>query len=173
MEITEETIKAVHGEADAQDLYKELRRSGDFPDYVKRFVFVEDQLLARYALWILTKASDAELSQLQPLLHDLIDLVLQEEDPSVRRMTMTVVERMKMEEEDLRTDFLDFCLEHMVDVEEYPGIQTLCMKLAFRMSRFYPELSGEYHRIVEAMRTDFYKPAVKSLRNRILSGKYK
>ena len=72
------------------------------------------------------------------------------------------------DEEDLRTDFLDFCFEHMVSIEEFPGIQTLCMKLAYRMCSFYPELMGEMKRTLDAMEIEYYKPAVKSLRNRIL-----
>ena len=78
-----------------------------------------------------------------------------------------------MDEDDLRTDFLDFCFERMIDVEEYPGIQSISMKLAFRMCKFYPELTDELKRTLEAMEIEYYKPAVKSIRNRILSGKYK
>jgi len=78
-----------------------------------------------------------------------------------------------MSENDLRTDFLDFCFEHMMDVEEYPGIQSVCMKLTFRMCKFYPELMDELKRTLEAMETDYYKPAVKCVRNRILNGKLK
>ena len=53
------------------------------------------------------------------------------------------------------------------------GIQTLCMKLAYRMCTFYPELMDELKRTLEAMEIDYYKPAVKCLRKRILSGKYR
>ena len=51
--------------------------------------------------------------------------------------------------------------------------QTLCMKLAFRMCTFYPELMDELKRTFEAMEIDYYKPAVKGLRKKILSGKYR
>lgn len=57
----------------------------------------------------------------------------------------------ELREEDLRTDFLDFCLNHMIDPEEYPGIQSLCMKLAYRMAQFYPELMEELLRTVKGM----------------------
>ena len=61
----------------------------------------------------------------------------------------------------------------MVSIEEFPGIQTLCMKLAYCMCTFYPELMDELKRTLEAMEIDYYKPAVKCLRKRILSGKFK
>jgi len=88
-------------------------------------------------------------------------------------LTLNIIERLTLEEDDLRTDFLDFCFEHMVSVEEFPGIQTLCMKLAYRMCTFYPELMDELKRTLEAMEIDYYKSAVKCLRKRILSGRYR
>ena len=123
-------------------------------------------------MWGLTKATNEELSDLQVILNELIDKAMQTENSSVRRLTLNIIERLTLEEDDMRTDFLDFCFEHMVSIEEYPGIQTLCMKLAYRMCTFYPELMDELMRTLEAMEIDYYKPAVKCLRSRILSGKY-
>ena len=47
------------------------------------------------------------------------------------------------------------------------------MKLTYRICCFYPELMGEMKRTLEAMEIEYYKPAVKCLRKRILSGKFK
>ena len=124
-------------------------------------------------MWGLTKAKDNELPELQVIRNELIDQAMQTENSSVRRLTLNIIERLKMDKDDLRTDFLDFCYEHMVSIEEFPGIQTLCMKLAYRMCSFYPELMDELKRTLEAMEIDYYKPAVKCLRKRILSGKFK
>ena len=124
-------------------------------------------------MWGLTKATNEELSDLQVILNELIDKAMQTENSSVRRLTLNIIERLTLEEDDMRTDFLDFCFEHMVSIEEYPGIQTLCMKLAYRMCTFYPELMDELKRTLEAMEIEYYKPAVKCLRKRILSGKFK
>ena len=65
-------------------------------------------------------------------------------------------------------DFLDFCFEHMMKVDEFPGIQSLCMKFAYRMCLFYPELMGELKRTLEAMEIYNYKASVKSLWKKIL-----
>jgi len=110
---------------------------------------------------------------LQEFLNEFIRQAMQTENSSVRRLSLNIIERLPMEEDDLRTDFLDFCLEHMASIEEYPGIQTLCMKLAYRMCQFYPELMDELQRTIEAMEIDYYKPAIKGLRKKILSGKYR
>lgn len=171
MPITEERLRQAFCEGGAQEIYQEVKAEGDFVGFSHRFVFSSDYRVARSALWGLTKADKTELSQLEPMLNDFIDLAMQAENASVRRLSLNIVERLSMAEDDLRTDFLDFCFDRMVSIEEFPGIQAVCMKLAFRMCQFYPELADELRRTLEAMEIDYYKPAVKGVRKRILSGK--
>ncbi len=173
MTITEDRLRQTFSEGGAQEIYQEVKASGDFLGFARQYAFSQDYRVARTALWGLTKASKDELSQLQVILNELIDQAMQTENSSVRRLSLNIIEQLEMSEEDLRTDFLDFCFEHMIDVEEYPGIQSVCMKLAYRMCKFYPELMDELKRTLEAMEIDYYKPAVKCARNRILNGKLK
>ena len=198
MAITSERLKQTFSEGGAQEIYQEVKAAskreqsdacissaereqaraefkatGDFLGFARRYVFDSNYRMARSALWGLTKATNEELSELQVILNELIDQAMQTENSSVRRLTLNIIERLTLDEDDLRTDFLDFCFEHMVSVEEFPGIQTLCMKLAYRMCTFYPELMDELKRTLEVMEIDYYKPAVKCLRKRILSGRYR
>ena len=173
MVITSERLQQTFSEGGAQEIYQEIKSTGNFLGFANQYVFDKDYRVARSALWGLTKASKEELSQLQVILNELIDQAMQTENSSVRRLSLNIVERLEMSEDDLRTDFLDFCFEHMMNVEEFPGIQSVCMKLAYRMCKFYPELMDELKRTLEGMEIDYYKPAVKGVRNKILSGKLK
>ena len=173
MAITEDRLRQTFSEGGAQEIYQDVKANGDFLGFARQYAFSEDYLVARSALWGLTKASKEDLSQLQVIQNELIDQAMKTKNSSVRRLSLNIVERLDMSEDDLRTDFLDFCFEHMIDVEEFPGIQSVCMKLAYRMCKFYPELMDELKRTLEAMEIDFYKPAVKCVRSRILSGKLK
>lgn len=173
MAITSERLNQSFSEGGAQEIYQEIKAKGDFLGFAQRYAFDTDYRVARTALWGLTKAKDEELSELKVIYNELIDQAMQTENSSVRRLTLNIIEKLKMDEDDLRTDFLDFCFEHMVSIEEFPGTQTLCMKLAFRMCTFYPELMDELKRTLEAMEIDYYKPAIKCLRKRIFSGRYK
>ena len=173
METKSERFSLAFSEGGAQEIYQEIKAKGDFLGFAQRYAFDTDYRVARTALWGLTKAKDEELSELKVIYNELIDLAMQTENSSVRRLTLNIIEKLKMDEDDLRTDFLDFCFEHMVSIEEFSGTQTLCMKLAFRMCTFYPELMDELKRTLEAMEIEYYKPAVKCLRKRILSGKFK
>lgn len=173
MIITEERLKQRFTEGGAQEIYLAVKADGNFLDFAHQYAFCADHRVARSALWGLTKASKAELMPLQGLLDPLIEQAMHTSDSSVRRLTLNLVERLSMEEEDLRTDFLDFCFDHMMDVGEYSAIQAVCMKLAFHMCSFYPELMDELKRTIEAMEIDYYKPAVKNVRRKILCGKMK
>ena len=173
MTITKDRLRQTFSEGGAQEIYQEVKASGDFLGFARQYAFSEDHRVARSALWGLTKARKEELSQLQVILNELIDQSMQTENSSVRRLSLNIIERLEMSEEDLRTDFLDFCIEHATDVEEFPGVQAVCMKLAYRMCKFYPELMDELKRTLEAMEIDYYKPAVKGVRNKILNGKMK
>ena len=173
MAITSERLNQTFSEGGAQEIYQEIKAKGDFLGFAQRYAFDTDYRVARTALWGLTKAKDEELSELKVMYNELIDQAMQTENSSVRRLTLNIIEKLKMDEDDLRSDFLDFCFEHMVSIEEFSGTQTLCMKLAFRMCTFYPELMDELKRTLEAMEIDYYKPAIKCLRKRIFSGRYK
>ena len=173
MAITEDRLRQTFSEGGAQEIYQDVKANGDFLGFARQYAFSEDYLVARSALWGLTKASKEDLSQLQVIQNELIDQAMKTKNSSVRRLSLNIVERLDMSEDDLRTDFLNFCFEHMVSIEEFPGIQTLCMKLAYRMCSLYPELMEELKRTLEAIEIDYYKPAVKCLRKRILSGKFK
>ena len=198
MAITSERLQQTFSEGGAQEIYQEVKAASkreqsdacissaereqartefkatdDFLGFARLYVFDSDYRVARSALWGLTKATNEELSELQVILNELIDQAMQTENSSVRRLTLNIIERLTFAEDDLRTDFLDFCFEHMVSIEELPGIQTLCMKLAYRMCTFYPELMDELKRTLQAMEIDYYKPAVKCLRKRILNWQYR
>ena len=157
MPITEDRLRQTFSEGGAQEIYQEVKATGDFLGFAHLYAFSQDYRVARSALWGLTKASKEELSKLQVILNELINQAMLTGNSSVRRLSLNIVERLEMSEDDLRTDFLDFCFEHMIDVEEFPGIQSVCMKLAFRMCKLYPELMDELKRTLEAMEIDYFE----------------
>lgn len=92
------------------EAYAWLKRSGDFVAFVA-LLHDGDTHVARNAAWVLTKATDRELSQLLPALDELIDIALSTSNDSLRRLTLNLIVRLPLTKECLRTDFLDFCLD--------------------------------------------------------------
>lgn len=163
-----ESLKGRYGDDDAFEMLYSLHGQKQFLKFAE-FLFDTDKRVSRNAAWVLTKAIDDELIMVLPMMNKFIDLILTTENSSLRRLTLNIIERLPMKEEDLRADLLDFCLEHMISLDEPPGIQSLCMKVAHKICKFYPELMEELHRTIENMQMEYYSPAIKSVRKRILN----
>ncbi|MBR3413177.1 MAG: hypothetical protein IKG81_10875 [Bacteroidales bacterium] len=134
-------------------------------------LFHPDSRVARNAAWVLTHKTTSEI---QTLPHDpLIELATTTSDTSLRRLVLNLVERQPLDKENLRTDFLDFCLTHMIMLEEPPGVQALCMKLVYRMCSFYPELLHEFYATLNLMQTEHHKPGLTHLIKKYLKQKDK
>ena len=89
--IREERLRQTFSEGGAQEIYQEVKASSDFLGFAHRYVFSEDYLVARSALWGLTKASKEELAQLQVILNELINQAMQTENSSVRRLSLNII----------------------------------------------------------------------------------
>ncbi len=125
------------------------------------YIFNSQSRVARNAAWILTHKPSSELLQLPQ--NRLVDLALTTADTSLRRLVLALIERQGITQENLRTDLLDFCLQHMVMLDEPPGVQALCLKLANQMCGYYPELRHEFAETLNLMEADHYKPGMRHL----------
>lgn len=173
MHINRNDIKGNYSEEFITNICFMVAETGDFLSFVKEYMYDKDPIVVRNALSALSKATDTELSQLNPIKDKLIDMAINCNNSSIRRALLGIILRLRMTEEDVRIDFLDHCLSKMADPDEVPSVQALCMKLAYKMCKFYPELLIELKRTLEAMEISYYTPAVKNVRNKILNNKYK
>ena len=124
-------------------------------------IFDRDNRVARNSAWALTHKPASELV---PLPQDrLVDFALSTPDTSLRRLTLALIERQGIKEEDMRTDLLDFCLQHMMTLDEPPGVQALCLKLAYQMCGYYPELMREFEETLNLMQPEHYKAGMRHL----------
>lgn len=71
-----------------------------------------------------------------------------------------------------RVDFLDFCLERMMSGEELPGVQSLCMKIAYELCRPIPELMQELKTMLAMLEGDLV-PSIQAVRKNILKAMQK
>lgn len=73
-----------------------------------------------------------------------------------RRLSLALLEELTVERKDIRADYLDFCLSKINSQEPY-GIRALCLKQAFALCRFYPELIAELKNEIELI--EFSEPS--------------
>ena len=120
---------------------------------IYQLIFDEDAIVSYQALWVCTHFSKADVEWLSRRQNELIDAAMTCPHSGKRRMLL---------------DFLDFCMERMISREEPPGVQSLCMKLAYQLTRSIPELQQELRTILEIMEPDLLVPAIRSVRKNTL-----
>ena len=81
---------------------------------------------------------------------------------------MTLLERQPFTKEGFRTDYLDFCLEHMAMLEEPYGIRALCMKQAFVQCSLVPELLPELEATLQLMDDNFLSSGLRTAKRNVL-----
>ena len=57
MTITEDRLRQTFSEGGAQEIYQEVKATGDFLGFARQYAFNEDYRVARSALWGLKKSS--------------------------------------------------------------------------------------------------------------------
>lgn len=126
-----------------------------------------DNRVGYQALWIMTHFNDEEIIRLLPKREMLTDILLTTDHTGKKRLILTLLERMPADKGSIRTDYLDFCLSRINSTEPY-GIRALCMKQAFTLCRFYPELTGELAAQLELLGYGELSPGLLTARRNIL-----
>lgn len=125
-----------------------------------------DDRISYQAAWVMTHFSSSENIWMLDKQDELIDALFVCTHPGKRRLILTLLYRQPLHNPP-RIDLLDFCLERMVSKRELPAVQSLCMKLAYELCRYTPELLQELATILELMEHD-PGPAVRAVRKNIL-----
>ena len=81
---------------------------------------------------------------------------------------MSLLEWQPFIEEGFRTDYLDFCIEHMDVLEEPYGIRSLCMKQIFVQCSLVPELQPELETTLQLMDDNFLSIGLRTTKRNVL-----
>lgn len=168
-------FKAKLSERIGMDDIHEILRLAQQSDKQKQelydLVIGEDEKIGYHAAWIFTHFSSEANKWLYEKQDELIDEVMRCEHGGKRRVVLNLLYKQPLAEPP-RVDFLDFCLERMLSVKELPGVQSLCMKVAYELCRTIPELTQELKTTLEMMGGELC-PAIYSVRKNILKAMQK
>ncbi|MCR4853308.1 MAG: hypothetical protein K5893_06945 [Prevotella sp.] len=138
---------AAHDEAMLSELYE--------------LMWSADKRLADNATWVLTHLPPELNAWLNGHREQLMEAAMKADDATRRRLMLTLVERLPMEEGDVRADFVDFCFGCMASRWEPYGVKALCVKLSVAHCRHYPELIGELNMMLDMMAEESMSPGVR------------
>ncbi len=123
---------------------------------------------ASNAAWALTHLPKEDTIYINMYRARLVQLAVTTPEVPLRRLSMVLLERLEWGRDDVRTDLLDFCIEHMMIPDEPYGVKALCMKLAYCQCRHYPELCAELKQCLLLMEPSELGAGVKHTRGKIL-----
>ena len=70
--------------------------------------------------------------------------------------------RQPYTKEDIRTDFIDFCLMRLTDPKLPYAIRAQCIKLAYEQMKYWPELLKELRQTLEMINREPLSPGLRS-----------
>ncbi len=134
-------------------------------DCLFNLVADDDERVGYNALWVLTHLHSAFMPSIASHRDFLIDKLLRTDHSGQKRLILNLLERLPVNKQNLRTDFLDYCLSKINSGEPY-AIRSLCIKLAFKQCRLFPELLAEFKQVIGMIDVANESPAIQAaLRN--------
>ena len=118
--------------------------------------------VATNALWVFTHFAVVDNEWLYAKHDQLIDRCLKEQNVTKLRLMLTLLLRQPYTEEDVRTDFIDFCLMRHTDPKSPYAIRAQCIKLAYEQMRYWPELLNELRQTLNMISCEPLSPGLRS-----------
>nr|WP_221411478.1 hypothetical protein [Dysgonomonas sp. 216] len=157
--------------ADIEELLRLTQQSDEQKEELYRLLQDEDETVGYQAAWVFSHFSRQENKWLYCKQDDLINEVMICKHGGKRRVMLNLLYKQPLGDP-LRVDFLDFCMERMLSAQELPGVQSLCMKIAYELCLPIPELVQELKTILEMMDGRLC-PAIRTVRRNILKAMQK
>ena len=133
-----------------------------------RYLFDDDKRTSDNAAWVLTHLPKSANRWLEEKHEELIDETMRTSSTSKRRLMMVLLDRQSFDAEEIRTDFLDFCFEKLLNTSETYGVRSLAAKLAYKQCQTYPELRAELRQSLELLERETLNPGLSHTRKELL-----
>ena len=143
-------------------------------------VLTGERQKAVYSAWALTHLPESDRIHLAAHREALTHIAVTTSDTSLRRLTLALLERLSWNLDSLASvsgnqdpprcymELLDCCFARLMQPDEAPGVRSLCMKLAYKLSLPYPELLGELRQCLLMLEPATLSAGVIHTRNKLL-----
>lgn len=128
-----------------------------------------DRRVANNAAWVLSCSDSKVMRFLLRYQNQLIDLLIDTKDKSFSRMLFSILRRQTFEKSNLRTDFLDFCLNEIVNSNQAIAIRAHVIYVSYSLCKAYPELLNELFMMLQMLESESLSPGLRHARNTIMS----
>ena len=137
-------------------------RNNSLKEQLYQLTLDSDRRVATNALWVFTHFAAIDNKWLYAKHDQLIDRCLNEEDTTKLRLMLNLLLRQPYTKEDIRTDFIDYCLMRLADPKSPYAVRAQCIKLAYEQMRYWPELLNELRQTLEMISCEPLSPGLRS-----------
>lgn len=128
-----------------------------------------DRRVANNAAWVLSCSDGKVMRFLLRYQNQLIDLLIGTKDKSFARILFSILRRQTFEKSNLRTDFLDFCLNEIVNSNQAIAIRAHAIYISYSLCKAYPELLNELFMTLQMLESETLSAGLRHARNTIMS----
>lgn len=128
-----------------------------------------DQCIAYNAAWVLSCSDGKVIKFLIRYQNQLIDLLIGTKDKSFARILFSILRRQTFEKSNLRTDFLDFCLNEIVNSNQAIAIRAHAIYVSYSLCKAYPELLNELFMTLQMLESEMLSAGLLHARNAIMT----
>ena len=114
------------------------------------------------ALWTMTHLPATDAVWLESMRDEMIDMLLSETDKSKKRMLLQLLRNQEYDADDIRTDFLDFCMSKINSECEPYAVRCFSIYAAYKICLHFPELIAELELHLDMMQRQTLSPGLKS-----------
>lgn len=114
------------------------------------------------ALWVISHLPETDSVWIARLRDNMIDTLLDETVVAKKRLMLQILRNLDYGIDDIRSDFLNYCLSKINSEYEPYAIRCYCIYLAFKMCRHFPELIAELEENLDLMALQPLSPGLKS-----------
>lgn len=138
-------------------------------DELYSLLYDPDKRVSDNAAWVLTHLAATDRKWLTPHIEEMMDEAMKTTSITKCRLILDLLVMQPMDDVEVRTDFLDFCLEGLANPANPSGLRALMAKLAFTQCKGYPELLQELRTIFEMMEPHSLSPGMLCTRRNMLA----
>lgn len=128
-----------------------------------------DRRVANNAAWVLSCSDGKVMRFLLRYQNKLINLLIGTKDKSFARILFSILRRQTFEKSNLRTDFLDFCLNEIVNSNQAIAIRAHAIYVSYSLCKAYPELLNELFMTLQMLESEMLSAGLLHARNAIMT----
>ena len=148
-------------------LVREICHQPECFEAMYRLMSDEKQSVAWRATWVCEKLSEIHPAWFIPLYDDLVYRLSDCTHQGSKRLLLSILYNLPVTVP-VSVELLNYSLDHMLSLQESIGVQSLSIRMAYRLCKHEPELLSELKLILEHANTEFYSTGVKTAIRNIL-----